>query len=176
MLLRVEVTKHALERLFERFPKHKKFDARSVANIFENVIKDGVLLRKGDEIKISTSKYTLCCILEDKLIIKTVLKTEELGEGYRRAMSRGERSKWKNIFFDLKKLEKMCKRIEKIKNVCKICGISREQTTIERCNIYGFYICGYCCVSVGGYSERCRNCSFDIYTKIKASVESTYIF
>ncbi len=167
MLIRVEVTKHALERLFERFPKHKRFDAKTVANIFENVIRDGVIVEDGDEIKIITGNYTLCCKLENfVLTIKTVLKTKELRKKYRRMIYRGKRHNW-NIIIDVKKLEKMCRRVERMKNVCKICGISREQTKIERCKIYGFYICGNCCLSVGGYSEKCRGCDFDIYKDFK---------
>jgi hypothetical protein len=118
----------------------------------------------------STSKYTLCCALEDRLIVKTVLRTEELGENYKKAIARGEKSKWKNILFEFKKLERMCKRVERLKDLCKICGISKEQVLIERCKIYGFYICEHCCVSVGGYSEKCRNCSFDIYTRIRREI------
>jgi len=175
MLLKVKVTRHAVERLFERFPKHKKFDARVVANIFESIIKDGVVLRRGNEVRISTSKYTLCCVLNDKLVIKTVLRTEELGEYYKRAIRRGRRERWGNIIFDLDKLEKICKKVERMRDVCKICGISKEQAIIERCNIYGFYVCEYCCVSVGGYSDRCRNCPLDIYTNVKSKEDVYYI-
>ncbi len=161
MLLKVEVTKHALERLFERFPKHKKFDAKTVANIFESVIKDGVVVRVNDEIRISTSNYTLCCVLEDRLVIKTVLRTKELGKSYRKLMRRGKKSEWRNLLFDLKKLERLCKRVEREMRLCKVCGISREQTRIERCKIYGFFVCSYCCIFVGGFSERCSGCELD---------------
>ncbi|ADC66236.1 hypothetical protein Ferp_2105 [Ferroglobus placidus DSM 10642] len=161
MLLRVEVTKHALERLFERFPKHKKFDARTVANIFESIIKNGIVLRFGDEIRISTSNYTLCCVLEDKLVIKTVLKTKELGKDYKRLLRKGKRSEWNNVVFDMKKLERLCKRVEKLKELCKICGISKEQTAINRCKVYGFFVCSFCCISIGGGWEKCAGCEFD---------------
>jgi len=171
-MLYVSLTKHAVERLFERFSKHKKFEANVIANVIENIIKDGVILKRGNEIKISTSKYTLCCSLENKLIIKTVLRTEEMGEKYRKAIVYAEKSPWKNIFIEnLRQIEKWCNEVKKMRNICKICGISREQTAIERCNIYGFYICPFCCTSVGGHSNKCKGCIFDFIHKIKKEWE-----
>jgi|GEM_PF-1316581 len=174
MVLRVILTKHAVERLFERFPKHKKFEAEVIANVIENVIKSGVVLERGGDIKISTSRYTLCCILaHNKLIVKTVLRTKEMGEKYRKAMNYGKRSPWNVIFIEnLKQVKKWCDDVKKLKNVCKICGISREQTPIERCNIYGFYVCSFCCVSIGGYSDKCRGCAFDVHVKSKKKHEN----
>ena len=176
-MIRVILTKHAVERLFERFPKHKKFEAEVIANIIESVIKSGVVLERRGDVKISTSRYTLCCVLDvsrNKLVVKTVLKTKEMGEKYRKAMIYGEKSPWRVIFIEnLKQVKKWCNEMKKLKNVCKICGISREQTPIERCNIYGFYVCTFCCVSIGGYSDRCRGCAFDVvHIKAKKKYEN----
>lgn len=175
--IRVIVTKHALERLFERFPKHKKFDARTVTNIIENVIKNGVILNKKD-IKISTSNYTLCCTIDnDRLIIKTIMNTKEMSERYRKAIAYGKRSEWRIVFIEnVKQVEKWCKQIENMKNVCKICGISKDQVPVERCKIYGFYVCIYCCPLIGGYSDKCRGCTFDIVHANTKPFKDSYLY
>ncbi len=174
-MLRVFVTRHALERLFERFPK-KKFEADTALNIIENVIKSGTVVLWRKEIRISTSNYTLCCVLESKpklrLIIKTILKTKELGESYKKALHFGRRSPWKIIYFENRdQIKTWCGKIKRMKNLCKICGISKDQTRIERCKMYGFYICSYCCISVGGFSEKCRGCVFDVYELIEREIK-----
>ena len=162
-MIRVVITKHALERLFGRFPKYKKFNAKTVVNVIENVIRDGVVLVRDRDVKISTSNYTLCCALEDKLVIKTVMRTEEMSDRYRKAMIYGRKSPWRIVYVEnVRQIDKWCKQLENMKRVCKICGISKEQTPIERCKIYGFYICSFCCESIGGYSDRCKGCTFDV--------------
>ena len=52
-----------------------------------------------------------------------------------------------------------------MRNICKICGISREQTRIERCKIYGFYVCRFCCEVIGYGSEKCVGCAFYVQPK-----------
>ncbi len=169
-MLRVHVTKHAIERLFERFPK-RKFEANVVLNTIENIIKSGTVVLWKNEIRISTNRYTLCCVFKNNskntLIIKTILKTKELGGRYKRLMKYGKKSPWNAIYFENRdQVKRWCSRIKEMQKLCKICGISREQTAIERCGIYGFYICSFCCASVGGYSEKCRGCTFDIYEAV----------
>jgi hypothetical protein len=89
------------------------------------------------------------------------MKTKEMSERYRKAMIYAEKSPWKDVFIvNSRQIERWCEEIKKMVNVCKICGISKEQTAIDRCDIYGFYVCSFCCISIGGYSEKCMGCGF----------------
>lgn len=164
-MLRVILTKHAFERLFERFSK--KLDVRIVTNLVESVIRDGLILEGKRDLKISTSNYTFCCVFDNgRLVIKTIMRTKEMNEKYKRALRFAKKSEWNNIYIENKKqIEKWCKEAEKLKNICKICGISREQTRIERCNIYGFYVCRFCCEVIGYGSEKCIGCAFYVQPK-----------
>ena len=160
--MRVVLTKHAFERLFERF--EKKLDVRVVTNLIESVIRDGVILKGKRDLKIVTSNYTFCCAFDDgRLVIKTIMRTKEMGEKFRRALRFAKRGEWTNVYVEnSRQIERWCKRAEQMKNVCKICGISRDQAKIERCRIYGFYVCGFCCEVIGYGSERCIGCAFYI--------------
>ncbi|HIP63563.1 MAG TPA: hypothetical protein EYH04_05625 [Archaeoglobus profundus] len=163
MLVVIVLTRHAIERLFERF-QDKKFDVKVVVNTLENVIKEGLILKRGKDIWIVTARYTLCCVMEnDRLIVKTIMRTTK--SNYVKAVKYGVKHNWNIIFENLKQVERWCKQLESMKNICKICGISKEQTQIERCKIYGFYICSFCCIVVGGFSEKCKGCPF--YPKMK---------
>ena len=164
-MLTVVLTKHAFERLFERFDK--RIDARIVVNLIESVIRDGVVLRGKRDLKIATSNYTLCCVFDDgKLVIKTIMRTKEMGERFRRALRFAKRSEWRNIYVENRRqIERWCRWAERMRNVCRICGISREQAEIERCRIYGFYVCRFCCEVIGYGDERCTGCAFYVPPK-----------
>jgi len=171
MMLCVVLTRHAFERIFERFSK--KPDYRAIVNFVESVIRDGLVLEREGDVKISTSNYTFCCKFDGgKLIIKTVMRTEDMSEGFKRALRYAKKSEWKNIYVENRRqIERWCKEAEKMRNVCKICGISRNQTRIERCRIYGFYVCRYCCEVIGFGSKKCEGCAF--YVKPKVPEESS---
>ncbi len=171
MILRVVLTKHAFERLFERFDK--RIDARVVVNLIESVIRDGAILMGKRDLKVVTSNYTFCCVFDDgKLVIKTIVRTKEMGEKFRRMLKFAKRSEWKNVYVENRRqIEKWCRWAEWMRNICKICGISREQAEIERCRIHGFYVCRFCCEVIGYGDERCLGCAFYVpFRKFRGNV------
>ena len=100
--MRVVLTKHAFERLFERFSK--RLDVRVVSNVVESVIRDGLILEGKKDLKISTSNYTFCCVFDKgRLIIKTVMRTKEMNERFKKALRFAKRSEWKNVYIENKK-------------------------------------------------------------------------
>ena len=178
-MLKVHLTRHAVERLFERFPKHKRFKPRIIANIVESVIRDGKVVEDGNEIKISTSNYTLCCNLSnDKLVVKTIMRTKEMGKPYRRKLTYGKKSEWKVIMVEnMEKIERWCDQLKRLREVCSICGLTREQVEITWCKIHGFNVCFLCCPSVGGYSSACKGCNFDVvHVGIDTKLEGTIYY
>ncbi len=94
--IKVIITRHAVERLFERRPAwYRKISGDVVANTIVNVIRTGKYLerkkrRDGDEevsMRFSTSKYTICCTkVNDTLIVTTVMDTKGMTEEYRKAI------------------------------------------------------------------------------------------
>ncbi len=159
-MLSVILTKHAFERLFERFEKRP--DLRVISNVVESVLRDGLVIYGKRDIKVITSNYTFCCVFDnEKLVIKTVIRTKEIRDKLRNILKFAKKSDWRNIYIENRKqIERWCREAERLKNVCRICGISREQTRIERCKIYGFYVCRFCCEVIGYGSEKCVGCAF----------------
>ncbi|MCW3133341.1 MAG: DUF4258 domain-containing protein [Methanophagales archaeon] len=94
--IKVIITRHAVERLFERRPTwYRKISGDIVANIIVNVIRSGKCLerkkrRDGDEevsMRFSTNKYTICCTkVNDTLIVTTIMNTKQMTEEYRKAL------------------------------------------------------------------------------------------
>jgi len=162
-LVEVIITKHALLRLIERKPrKYKKFNAKIVENIIQNVIENGKIVpRSENEIRISTSNYTLgCSISGNRIIVKTVMKTSEMTESFRKLVKkRGVKSNWKAIVTNTDKIEKWLEDLEKLENICSICGICSEVRLVVKCNILNAGVCADCCVIVGGpYLKSCKSC------------------
>ncbi len=170
MIVCVVLTKHAFERIFERFSK--KPDHRAIINFVESVVKDGLVLEREGDVKIVTSNYTFCCKFDrGKLIIKTVMRTKDMSEGFKRALRYAKRSKWDNVYVENRRqIERWCRKAERMRNVCKICGISKDQTRIERCKLHGFYVCRYCCEVIGFGSEKCEGCPFFLKPKMPEGV------
>ena len=100
MDLKVIITKHALQRLLERAPrKFKKINENVIINTFENIIKNGRII-EGRDLLIFTSKYILVCAKSnDKIIIKTVMKTRDYKVAYEKLYKISRDSNWKNISF-----------------------------------------------------------------------------
>ena len=95
--IKVIITRHAVERLFERRPTwYRKISGEIVANIIVNVIRSGKCLerkkRRGDDeevsMRFSTSKYTICCtkVNDDTLIVTTIMNTKGMTEEYKMAI------------------------------------------------------------------------------------------
>ncbi len=94
--IKVIITRHAVERLFERrLAWYRKISGDVVANTIVNVIRSGKCLerkkrRDGDEVvsmRFSTSKYTICCTkVNDTLIVTTIMNTKGMTEEYRKAI------------------------------------------------------------------------------------------
>lgn len=80
-LLKLELTKHALQRLLERRPRqYKKLNPQVIMDVLRNVVLSGKLARFQDQLWIISSRYCLICIQDpgNKLIVKTVLNPREL--------------------------------------------------------------------------------------------------
>ncbi|MHC1579802.1 MAG: hypothetical protein ACXQTZ_04015, partial [Candidatus Alkanophagales archaeon] len=113
--VRVVLTRHAVERLLERKPReYRKVSGETIANIIENVIRSGKCLERGDgdagraeglsaagepaNVRFSTKNYTVCCRRAgDKLIVTTVINTEEMSDAYKRALRYAEESPFDDV-------------------------------------------------------------------------------
>ncbi len=156
----VYVTRHALRRLWERRARgYRRFDGRVVADIISNVISSGYIVEWKGTLRISTSSYTLGCTLQgDTLVVKTVMKTSELGERYGRALRYARRSSLKPVVVNVRQLERWCRMLSQ-RGWCEVCGITREVEELAYCKLHGLTVCGYCCPTLGGpYLASCRAC------------------
>ncbi len=77
------------------------------------MIRDELILKGRKDSKKSTSNYTFRYV---KLVIKTIVRTKEMNERYRRALRFAKKSEWKNIYIENKKqIEKWCRIAEKMR-------------------------------------------------------------
>mgnify|MGYP000141375850 CR=1 FL=1 len=115
--VRIILTRHAVERLLERKPReYRKVSGEIIANIIENVIRSGKCLERGNEdvekaeglgaaggeradVRFSTKNYTVCCrkTTDDKLIVTTVINTEEMSDAYKRALRYAKESPFDDV-------------------------------------------------------------------------------
>jgi len=158
--IRVYVTRHALERLWERKARgYRKFNGRVVADIISNIIRSGYIIEWRGGLRVSTSSYTLACTLhEGILVVKTVMKTSELSEAYRSALRRARKSKLKPIVVNVEQLDRWCRSLGKVR-WCEVCGATRDIETLAYCKLHKITACSYCCPTLGGpYSAECKSC------------------
>ncbi|RLI02302.1 hypothetical protein DRO30_02850, partial [Candidatus Bathyarchaeota archaeon] len=131
-------------------------------NIIKNIIETGrIVLRNKNEARISTSNYTLGCLIEGKkIVVKTVMKTSEMSKSFRKIIRKhGMSSNLKAIVLNTSEVERWIKEFEKIEEICKICGICAKIRPVVRCNVIKMGVCIDCCLLIGGpYLKPCKSC------------------
>ena len=120
-IAKIVITRHAVERLLERKPReYRKISGEVIANIVGNIVCSGKYLERTDEeesaeegvgnsvksgarsvsknIRFSTRKYTVCCRSEgDKLVVTTVINTEEMTDAYKKALKYAKYSPFERV-------------------------------------------------------------------------------
>ena len=100
-ILRIIVTKHAVNRLIERMPrKFKKINRQVLMNTIRNIVETGQCKIYTTKIIFWTKNYILISAFNsnNELIIKTVITRDYVKEGLAKAISRGGlRIKWNKV-------------------------------------------------------------------------------
>ena len=86
---------------------YKKIDLNLLENIAYNVLRDGEYYALTNSIIVFHPTYTIIsCFDGEYLVLKTIIKTNELKEKIKKLMRKARKVKWKNIIimsFPMKK-------------------------------------------------------------------------
>lgn len=96
----VELTRHFIERMFERVSsKVKKFDEKTLVDIVTNIVRNGMVYVSDDgRISIFTGKYMLGGVLrEGRIVLRTVYTPKVDSLRFRFFAKRAVKSPWKNV-------------------------------------------------------------------------------
>lgn len=98
-LVRVRVTRHALERLAERQPDLAGRDVRTLVDVIRNVVRDGRCKATASRLYIWTKSYVLVCCAErdEALVVRTVITREFVDDRLSRALRGGLKPSWKRV-------------------------------------------------------------------------------
>ncbi len=99
-IVRVLVTKHAINRLRERATReYPKATLELLLDVIRNIIRDGYYRLFTDRIVIWTKRYVLICEIIDEhtIIVKTVISKVVLRDEFKRLLTKGRRVFWKKI-------------------------------------------------------------------------------
>jgi len=96
----VELTRHFIERMFERVSSRvRKFDEKTLIDIVTNIVRNGMIYVSDDgRVSIFTGRYMLGGVLrEDRIVLRTVYTPKIDSLRFRFFTKRAIKSPWKNV-------------------------------------------------------------------------------
>ncbi len=101
--IKVYITRHALNRAFERCAgRVKKLDKTTALDVVRNVIRDGLYKAYTQTIFVWTSSYLLACTVNKSLdiVVKTIMTRGDLTDKVKAKLKKGVKARWSKIIVE----------------------------------------------------------------------------